>query len=501
MARVARNLYLKNNFKSLKVFNKYLIITLLLFGILFALIAIVNHYCFRTYALDLGAYTNALWDYAHLQWNDSSVFKSVPENLLADHFDLYLVIFSPLIYLFGTYTLLIVQIIAVLFGAFGIYKYLLFAYDNKKTALLGSIAFLMFFGVFSAIAFDYHSNVVATMFVPWLLLQIKKSKFKNAFLFLILIVIAKENMALWTAFIFLGLMIEYRKNKKEMIYLLLFFVFSLCYFIIITFAVMPAISVNHYYPQFKYAALGSTPTNALAQLFTHPVESAKMFFTNHTHHPHGDFVKTETFIFLILSGLLFLLRKPAYLIMLIPIFFQKMFHDNYVVWSIGYQYNIEFAPILVIGSVAVISLTKKPKFKKILLGIFLAGIFFTTQRSMDATIFFTNKSQIRFYQSSHYSRDFDVKKVHRILKEIPDDAIVSAQNSFVPHLALRENVYQFPIIKNAEYVIYSPKEDTYPLTDSLFKMQTLALESSGNWDFVYHDKDIVLLKRKFQLTE
>lgn len=469
---------------------------LLFFGIIYALIALVNHYFFRTYALDLGAYTNAIWDYAHLHWNNSMVFKSVPENLLADHFDLYLIFISPLVYVFGSYTLLIVQIFAVLFGAYGIYKYLIFEYNNKQSALLGCLAFLMFFGVFSAIAFDYHSNVVATTFVPWLLLQIKKSNLKSAFLILIIIVISKENMALWTTFIFLGLMIENRKNKKELIYILLFFAFSLSYFIIITFVVMPAISANHCYPQFKYAALGSSPTNAISQLFSHPIESIKIFFTNHTHHQHGDFVKTETFIFLIVSGLLFLVRKPAYLIMLIPIFFQKMFHDNYVVWSIGYQYNIEFAPILVIGSFAVINLIKKPRFRKILLGVFLTGTIIATQRSMDATIFFTNKSQIRIYQASHYSRDFDAKKVHKILNEIPSNASVSAQNSFVPHLALREHIYQFPIINNAEYVIYSPKEDTYPLSDSLFKMQTQELESSGNWDFVYRDQDIVLLKRK-----
>ena len=483
--------------KSLKSFNKFLIIALLFFGIIYSLIALINHYYFRTYALDLGAYTNALWDYAHLQWNDSTVFKTISENLLADHFDLYLIIISPLIYLFGSYTLLIVQIFAVLFGAYGIHNYLMFEHNNKKTALLGSIAFLMFFGVFSAIAFDYHSNVVATMFVPWLLLQIKKSNFKSAFLLLLLIVIAKENMALWTTFIFLGLMIEQRKNKRHLIYLFVFLLFSISYFLIITFWVMPAISINHVYPQFKYSSLGATPSQALSHLFLHPLESAGIFFTNHTHHPHGDYVKTETFIFLILSGLLFLIRKPAYLIMLIPIFFQKMFHDNYVVWSIGYQYNIEFAPILVIGSIGVINLIKKPLFKKILLGVFFIGTIIATQRSMDATIFFTNKSQIRIYQSSHYSRDFDVNKVYKILHEIPSNASVSAQNSFVPHLALRENIFQFPIINNAEYVIYSLKEDTYPLSDSLFKIKTRELETSTDWVIAHKDQDIVLLKRKF----
>ena len=72
-----------------------LIILVILFASLYSFISLVNHYNFRTYALDLGLYTNALYDYLHLQWNDSSVFKEINENLLADHFDLYLIIFSP----------------------------------------------------------------------------------------------------------------------------------------------------------------------------------------------------------------------------------------------------------------------------------------------------------------------------------------------------------------------------------------------------------------------
>ncbi|MCC6817525.1 MAG: hypothetical protein IT245_01360, partial [Bacteroidia bacterium] len=60
------------------------------FTIFYALIAYVNHYYFKTFALDLGVYANALYDYAHFQMNDKGVYKVVAENLLSDHFDLYL---------------------------------------------------------------------------------------------------------------------------------------------------------------------------------------------------------------------------------------------------------------------------------------------------------------------------------------------------------------------------------------------------------------------------
>ena len=133
---------------------------LLLAGVVYGLISLVNHYYFRTYTLDLGAYTNALYDYAHFSANDSSAFNEAPENLLADHFDLYLPLFSPLSYLFGTYTLLIVQLIATLAGAIGVYRYFEYTHPQQNIRKFALIYFLLFFGVFAAFSFDYHSNVV-----------------------------------------------------------------------------------------------------------------------------------------------------------------------------------------------------------------------------------------------------------------------------------------------------------------------------------------------------
>jgi len=53
-------------------------------GVLFALISLVNHYLFKTYALDLGLYTHAMYDYTHFRVDDCSMFKAVPQSILSD---------------------------------------------------------------------------------------------------------------------------------------------------------------------------------------------------------------------------------------------------------------------------------------------------------------------------------------------------------------------------------------------------------------------------------
>jgi len=118
----------------------------------------------------------------------------------------------------------------------------------------------------------------------------------------------------------------------------------------------------------------------------------------------------------------------------------------------------------------------------------------STIRTMDNTIFYTDKSRIRIYQKSHYQRLYNLRNVHQQLSIIPKDAIVSTQSAFLPHLALRDNIYQFPIINNAEYIIYSEKESTYPLNkEDLIKLTT-KLESSNEWKVIY-DGDVKILKK------
>ena len=80
--------------------------------------------------------------------------------------------------------------------------------------------------------------------------------------------------------------------------------------------------------------------------------------------------------------------------------------------------------------------------------------------------------------------------------KIPADASVSAQSPFLPHLAYRDKIYQFPIIKDAEFIIYSDKEDTYPMNENTFHSLTLELENSNQWTVTYKEDGLTILKKK-----
>lgn len=472
------------------------LITLLIFAFIYALISLVNHHLFRTYALDLGLYTNALFDYSHLQFNDSTTFREIPENLLADHFDLYLIGFSPLSYLFGTYTLLIVQIGAILFGAIGVYKF----FDRRT--VIGNLAFpamlffLSFYGVFGALSFDYHSNVIAACFVPWFFLNLEKQDYLKAFIWFIVIIVAKENMAIWLVFIALGGIVHYWKNKRTVLFLSGLMIFAAITFVVITSFVMPAISNNDVFINFFYGMLGDTPKEAVVHLLSHPVEAITNLFVNHKADAIYDYVKTEMHLFVILSGLPFLLRYPGFIIMLIPIYGQKLYHDHPIMWSVGLQYNIEFAPILAIGVFLAIEKIQQKTFRRVAVALVLISTLGVTIRSMDRTIINTNKENLRIYSSDHYSRHYNIQFVREAMKLIPSNAVVSAQSNFVPHLALRDKIYSYPLVNDAEYLLLTSHESCWPLTDSLFRVQLQGYIHSDEWKVLRSDDEVYLFKRE-----
>jgi hypothetical protein len=174
--------------------------------------------------------------------------------------------------------------------------------------------------------------------------------------------------------------------------------------------------------------------------------------------------------------------------MLLPIFFQKLFHDNFHLWGVYAQYCIEFAPVMAVGIFIAIAKIKTATPQRIITSMVLVGSLVGTIKMMDRSAIFTNKSTIRFYQSAHYVRNYDVNTVHRQLDAIPPDAIVSAQSPFLPHLSLRETIYQFPTINDAQYIVLSQLEGPYPLNEEQFRTALDSVAQSKSWKILSASK-------------
>ena len=474
-----------------------LILVLTFFALIFASITFVNHYNFRTYGWDLGINQNAIYDYAHFRWNDCMIMQPQFTNVLSDHFALYPLLVSPFYWIFGEWTMLIFQFLAILFGGFGIYKYVLNLTKNTTISTLAVAHFFSFYGIYSALSFDYHDNVVATMFVPWFLLYFEQRNWRKAIIYFILIIIAKENMALWAVFLGFGVSFKslLQKDKQTALKGLYFALAAAVYFLVVIKVIIPSLATpGREYLHNSFSALGGNFGEVIINIIKHPIKTFELLFVNHSGDPAFDGMKVETYLALALAGGFLIVLAPEYLIMILPILGQKMFNDLPIRWGISVHYSIEFAPIIVIAVYTIINRLKK--FKVAIASVFLVSTFISSASFLDhRTSEYYNQANSQFYKKAHWKRDFDVAEVNRLLKTIPADARVSAQSCLAPHLAFRDYIFHYPFIGNANYIALLPAEENkYPYDDVAYQKAIDDFLASGKWKVFAKNEAVLILK-------
>ncbi len=473
---------------------------LFLFALVYSLISIVNHYNYHTSAFDLGIYNNCLYQYGHLHKNHYPYLHNMFNNFLSDHFSLYTIILSPLHYVFGSYTLLLVQIASVLIGAFGVYKIVQQKIGKPFLAEIAMIHYLSFFAIYSALSFDYHDNVISAMLMPWFIFYFINYNVKKTILLAILIVIGKENMPLWLSFVAIGLLLLNYKDKQKRKLALFISIFSFVYAIIVIKLIMPNMGeIKHQqgYYHFKYTILGNSASEMISNLVHHPIKIIKALYFSHILGSELKGIKFELYKCLAFSGGILLLFRPAYIVMLLPIIAQKVFSNDFGKWGINVHYSIEFAPIVIIGFYDCIS---KIKSNKIIYGLSILTCVLTmyiTYSKMEKreSIYYNRLAGDLFFKD-HYKTEFDRKEVKRVMNLIPKEANLSALTYFAPHLSFRKNIYQFPDVHDAEYIFIANCEIPYPLYKTQMIEQVNYYLTNPQWETLSANNNIYLFKKR-----
>ena len=168
-------------------------------------------------------------------------------------------------------------------------------------------------------------------------------------------------------------------------------------------------------------------------------------------------------------------------------------------WSPGAQYSIEFAPILAIGVFEIIRTIKDEKYQKYaLIGMVILSLGCTIRIS-DKPFDHVEESNVQFYKKGHYLRDYNTDAVWKAIELIPDDKAVCAQNPYLPHVAMRKDVFMFPYVKSAEYILISSKEYPYPLVAEELFDEIEKLKVNPNWEVVFEEDGVFLFGRIYKI--
>jgi uncharacterized membrane protein len=414
-------------------------------------------------------------------------------------------LYVPFYYLFGSWTLLIIQIAAILFGAWGTYKVAQHKLQFTSKPVFILVIFLAQWAIVSALSFDFHNNVVAAMFVPWLYFYYLKREKGKVLLFFVLMLMCKENIALWLVFILFGLMLEngikqFLKHFKAFLkFEIPLLIFAAIYFYIIVGKVMPALGEGHAVNQIaRFGHLGGSIGEIIKFVFTHPIDTIKMFFESTMDDPISFGIKKELHLVILFSGGIALFLRPAYFVMLIPIYAQKLLAADFGFWGISGQYSIEYTPIIALAFIDLIKALRNWKYKTVFIYasvILVIGTNLFTLRSRTTPWY--DRTTSDFTSKIHYSSDgLNVSYIHKELAKIPSNIPISAMSCLAPHLANRDKIYHFPVIKDAELIIVlKQKRSFYPLNKEDFEKKINELIESKEYKIVKNEHLLLILKK------
>ncbi len=479
-----------------------LYLTAIFFFILYCFQTFLNHYYFRSNALDYGFYNQAFWDFAHFRINKNTVFDPALNNFFQVHPSFTLIILIPLYWIFNwifhTYTLLFIQNIFIIIGAIGTYLYLQTKTKNNWIAILGFIHYNLIWGHFSAISFEYIDATIAASVIPLFFYLYEKEKFKYAFACILFAIVARENFSIWFFFIALFLaLIEY-KNRKRLIFNLAFGTFSLIYLIFLYKWVIPHFADKNWtYGGFMYSKLGNNPGEAFMHIIKHPKEALLLLFQNHNGDPILNGIKLEFYLVFLLSGGILLFTRPLWLLIFVPIIAQKMYNDDYVRWGINIFYSIEVVSILTIASFMSIAWIKNIRTKYIVMCIVCFLTLATTIQVMHSrkSVWYHPEKE-KLYSNKFLKPQCNLKEIYNVLDKIPSDASVCASEKIVPHLSQRKNITIFPYVRNTDYIIFLDTISFYPLSrDDYFKLKAKYI-ADADWQVFITKPEIMVLKRK-----
>lgn len=409
--------------------------------------ALDRHRAFESTAYDLGFFDQIIWNTSHGRWFHSS-FTSY--NFLGQHFQPVLLVFA-LSYRVGAgiELLLVTQTLFVAAAALPLFYAVRRATASGVGALATSVGFLFSASVHDALDFDFHPELMGFFFVFLALYYLVARRPIATIASLLPLLLLKEDMPLVLgAFAVLLFVRGFRREGLAL------FGIAAAYGVAVVVVVMPVIrgGPGDLAQRYGYLVADSTRWSVVPDIVS---RSMRHIWTAPLAAILG--VIASTGFLALLSPVALLAAAPSYLL--------AGLSDHHAQSQLKLHY--------VMASLALVWVATILGMERVASGTWRGRTSRTRDRSVVAAtagVFVLACSIGTFLAWSPYSPQAERDApgaAHRALldealAQVPAGVPVSAQNTLLPHLSHRQEIYEFPNLGDAEYVIIDP---SLPVTE------------------------------------
>lgn len=448
-----------------------------------------THLQFFSSNMDLGFHNQLMYKWAHFRTPSSTLWNQQYDlrHCFGDHITLLMPLNSQLYWVFGSYGILVAQLLYILFGAWGLLIYVNFKTQKKELALLAVALFFTHYALTAAITFDAHDNVYGIVLLPWIMYFFDKNQATYFAIFCTLFLAARDDLAIHgTAIAFSLVLFSFRKPNQRLA--VGFLLASVLYFIFAHYVVIPNLtSIPQGYAAWRFDHLGKNVPDVLWNCLKNPSQPTHLMFDNYE--------KKMKWAFFFLTGGYLTLLRPRYILFVLPTFFINCLSDSWSLWGNMNHYNIMFAVVLPIVIAECLADIARPKYQLLLGALFL---------TINIVVLFKNDLHDgskfnRIFKSEYYHRRDNLDELNAAIALIPSNASVSASNLITAHIAFRDSAYCFPRIAAADFILLNQKDSiysNYPIPNKAdFVKAIRAVETDANFKEIFNKNGILLFKR------
>lgn len=397
--------------KVIKLFDSYtlvfLVISVFAFSLIYSTLSIVRHNHFESGGFDLGIYDQAIWQYSRFHYPFNSIKMKM---ILGDHLTLTLPLLAPLYWLYNDVRLLLLfQAIWIALSQIPLYLYCRKRGFSNLESFLLSILYITFYGIQYGIFFDFHPVLIGVGLLPWIIYFWEKNRTLPLAITIAMLLATQENMGIALFGLCLIWLFE-RKKQKTVIALIIISILS----VFISFKVSSyfAQGQNEYIPSFP-----SSVTEYTSRLFD-TQEKQKVWLYTESWYSFLPLFSPGSVLAVVSDLSQYFVTGDAY---------SRM-------WSPFTHHRAILSVFAIMGTIVVLTNLKIRKIPAIYIILFLVVSALLQQYIFHFPI---NKLAKRsFWEEQEWMRDNQ-----DILSKIPLNASVAAQQSLVPHLSHRDNVY------------------------------------------------------------
>ncbi len=448
-------------------------------------IAIWRHLHFETHAFDLGIFDQALWHASHFS-APASTIRGIG-NLFGDHFHPIILLLVPLYWIWSSPIVLLVAQACLLSLIFPLGTILgrRLGLPTWAVAVI-SLAAAVHPGILAAINFDFHEIAFAPAFMLLMLIFAVGKQWRWYWLAVVGLILTKESMAIYAALLGLTIALRARPWHWKTIDVrhgLATLGVGLISFFLITRLIIPALSDGQGYVYLnQYDQIGDTPATVVKNIVLHPQRT----FTLLRDAPE----KIETTKYTVGSFLYFPLLTWTMWPMTLLTLGERFWTTNTGLWMFQFHYQVGMMAVYLIATLLALADFSKWKWSRGLaygVAVFCVGA---------VSIVYIRVTPLAFFHDQQL-RTRPVATWNTLVASIPNDAVVSAQDAFAPHLTHRTTLYHFPNLhEDTTYIALDPRAPAWPYTAEQVAAYQTYLRTAPEWILVFEQGPATVFKRK-----